>query len=501
MLKRIFGGFNKYENLSQTLLDLTNAQSTSEKHRIIEAHPELLSPDATDLMTEIIRYSEGNKEVAQRLVSSQKLLQYCKEMGVERAFDTINRTDHMNRIVHEAQSLIKSKHFQQCAELLQQEIRKISSKTHPLEWSIYHYHLGNSLLFAYGISPEKAEQMIEAYQQVFGISTSRNLQARLGAKHALTHLYLVRLQGDRAQNIEQVIDLCHEILNMISPETNLDLWFKTKAQLAKGYLERMQGNRRENLGLAVSIFSEISEMSPDDSMPSSFVLESVIMPWGKARDELGGMHVFHASQNTHKHSLMMLIYAQTWPEAKRVIEANPELLSDEIDSLLVKMIEQTLDEGMAANYQECLLLLRRCRLVGLEIAFYEKQGGSVAPELLQQVLWAPIQTIYLAIEEHPEFLTDSTLRVLEAEMDALIKGVDINGYYMIKARLLGIHRLLSRCREIGTDEAIAERMLEEIPFPLPDDAPEELKQAQARIASVTASFSPEARAKLYGFGQ
>ena len=503
MFRKIFRKSNKSTNshqLSQILFKLANAKNTSEKQQIIESHPELLDPEAHTLLSRILA-EEKDKEVVQRLASIQDILQFCQEVGFEKAFHTIYATDHMNQIIREAQNLINNKHYQQCTELLQKEILKISLETHPLEWSLYHRHLGNSLFFAYGIQSERLEEIIDTYQQVLVISTSGNSHARLQAMHVLTLLYSVRKKGERTDNIEKSIDFCHQILNMITPENNLDLWFKVKAQLAQNHLDRKKGSRKENLDQAISLYNEITEMSPRDTMPDSFVLKSVTIPWKTALDELTGMHIFHSSQTIHKQAMMKFIYAESWSDSRQVLEETPELLTDEIESLLHQMIENTLDENSLSLYKEHLALLQRCRLVGFDTAFYEKQEGSVDPVLIDVIFLAPILKIFSTISEHPKFLTDATFQMLETISESLQKGDDSRIYYGRKARLEGLISLLRRCREVGTEQAIAERMLEEIPFPYPEDAPKELKEEQARLAKVMHIFSPEEQAKISGLSE
>lgn len=244
-------------------------------------------------------------------------------------------------------------------------------------------------------------------------------------------------------------------------------------------------------------------------MPDSFVLKSVTIPWKTALDELTGMHIFHSSQTIHKQAMMKFIYAESWSDSRQVLEETPELLTDEIESLLHQMIENTLDEDSLSLYKEHLALLQRCRLVGFDTAFYEKQEGSVDPVLID-VIFLPtayekyperLLKIFSTISEHPKFLTDATFQMLEKISESLQKGDDIRIYYGRKARLEGLISLLRRCREVGTEQAIAERMLEEIPFPYPEDAPKELKEEQARLAKVMLNFSPEEQAKISGLSR
>jgi hypothetical protein len=77
--------------------------------------------------------------------------------------------------------------------------------------------------------------------------------------------------------------------------------------------------------------------------------------------------------------LMAFIQARTWDESRRILEAHPELLSDEADALLGRLIEAARaqgDEDARRALEERRALLRRCREVGVEQAFAEKVPGS-----------------------------------------------------------------------------------------------------------------------------
>lgn len=392
---------------------------------------------------------------------------------------------------------IRQEHLQKAINAYQLALEQVSKANNPITWAQLKTQLG----FAYSSFPAQyTEHAIEEYIQALEVyDPVESPEEWAWIMQPLANLYRNRELGDRAENIEKSITICQEVLDIITFEKNPNLWINTAIVLAVGYSKRVFGNKKENLEQATKLYESLVQRVPQDSS----IRITLLSFWKDAADELAGMDIWKSSESMHKQSLMKFIQAETWSDAKQILGEHPELLNDETDSLLNQMTEQTPDEGWASIYKEHLALLRRCRLVGTEVAFYEKQGNSVNPDLVSQLLDPRLGTIhlikplYLAIEEHPEFLTDATLQMLEEQLKNLHKGNDLV-YYGKKSKLQGIYNLLHRCRQIGTDEAFAELILEPIPFPFPEDAPEGLKAEQKRLAAVTASFSPEERANFLG---
>lgn len=84
--------------------------------------------------------------------------------------------------------------------------------------------------------------------------------------------------------------------------------------------------------------------------------------------------------------IQALIQADTWATSQRIVEAHPELLSNEADQLLdhlVALAHQQGDAQAEGAFTEYRQLLARCRQVGVEAAFAEKkrEGGEVPSEL------------------------------------------------------------------------------------------------------------------------
>ena len=84
--------------------------------------------------------------------------------------------------------------------------------------------------------------------------------------------------------------------------------------------------------------------------------------------------------------IQTFIQADTWAISQRIIEAHPELLSDEADQLLGQLAaiaRQQGDSQAKDTFTEYRQLLAHCRQVGVDAAFAERaaEGEEIPSEL------------------------------------------------------------------------------------------------------------------------
>jgi hypothetical protein len=170
-------------------------------------------------------------------------------------------------------------------------------------------------------------------------------------------------------------------------------------------------------------------------------------------------------------TLEEFIGARTWEESRRILEAHPELLTDEADALLGQWIAAAQargDEEARRILEEHRVLLRRCREVGIEEAFAERRWGSELVQTLfafiQAETWEESRRI---LEAHPELLTD--------EADAVLgQLVQVQEDQDARRFLEELRALLRRCREVGVEQAFAELSGP----PIPPEFQADLRRAQ-----------------------
>jgi hypothetical protein len=84
--------------------------------------------------------------------------------------------------------------------------------------------------------------------------------------------------------------------------------------------------------------------------------------------------------------IQSFVQADTWAASQRIVEAHPELLSDEADQLLSQLVAIAGQQGDAqaeGAFTEHRQLLAQCRQVGVEAAFAERtmEGDEIPSEL------------------------------------------------------------------------------------------------------------------------
>ena len=84
--------------------------------------------------------------------------------------------------------------------------------------------------------------------------------------------------------------------------------------------------------------------------------------------------------------LQAFINAPSWAESRRIVEDAPELLTDESDTLLGRLLTQYQGDARAMRIlEEHRNLLRRCRVEGVEVAFAGRRDAD-PEEALQTLL-------------------------------------------------------------------------------------------------------------------
>jgi hypothetical protein len=162
-------------------------------------------------------------------------------------------------------------------------------------------------------------------------------------------------------------------------------------------------------------------------------------------------------------AVMQLLQAQSNPEARRIIDINPELLTEEAERLLdmgSRRFVRNRDDPSAASslavIEERRELLRRCREVGVDRAFAEH--GRMDPEHLVALLtrFAKAQTSPEAgsiVRQYPEIMG----HMAQDLMRTFAANAKRAHNYEAAATIEGQRRLLLRCREIGIREAFEEQ--------------------------------------------
>jgi len=206
-------------------------------------------------------------------------------------------------------------------------------------------------------------------------------------------------------------------------------------------------------------------------------------------------------------ALEAFVAADSWAEARRVLEAHPrELLTDIADDVLVTMMARYKDAEIVRMLAQHRQVLMRCRVVGVDVAFAELSSvdipcpAGVDPDLWQRALQIDNSAAMMDfLAEYPDLITpiyrrmsyilgeahvsllDGMLALLEADTWTAARDIveSLPALLSLEADLwlmqygaslsrVGNHRavtvvemrrwLLARCRMIGVGPAFGERL-------------------------------------------
>ena len=114
-------------------------------------------------------------------------------------------------------------------------------------------------------------------------------------------------------------------------------------------------------------------------------------------------------------TLLAFVNADTWAESRRIIEEHPELLGQEADVLLGRLIQAQEDEGDRRYLEEHRAILARCREVGVDRAFAEHVGAQHAAPTIPPAFQADLRQ---AQEAEARYLQSSDRRALDEAVAA-----------------------------------------------------------------------------------
>ena len=156
---------------------------------------------------------------------------------------------------------------------------------------------------------------------------------------------------------------------------------EAEARIRQG-AENARRAGQEELAGAVEERYRVLRQTVQAAQESGLTLEQAIEMAGQAeemaRDTDAGRQLALAQ------TLQEFIQARTWDDSRRIVEAHPELLTDEADALLGQLVQAAQaqgDENARRLFGEHRALLRRCREAGIPRAFAEKM---LPPEVLAQ---------------------------------------------------------------------------------------------------------------------
>ena len=88
------------------------------------------------------------------------------------------------------------------------------------------------------------------------------------AQNNLGNVYINRIRGEQAQNLELAIAYYEEALKVYTFETFPKQWATVQDNLASAYFKRIRGDKFENLEWAIAYYQEALKVYNFDDFPS-----------------------------------------------------------------------------------------------------------------------------------------------------------------------------------------------------------------------------------------
>lgn len=325
---------NVSSELEAVLFQFVDEDNWSEKQRILEQHPELLDDRLIALLEDGKRVGEAihHEEDAHAFAEHITLLHRCREVGVKQAFaEALAKNTILGRDVpHELAVLLvqllnvpnwreKQRIVEQHSELLDQQVINLLENGHRIHESKGESQRAKALAEHVAVLRRCREVGIE---QAFADKITDDLPEEMRAFFRALEEFPLEQREALEREFVEIITRSHTVDEMLAS-------LSKHAEL-RHVLERIS----ENI------------------IPPPII---------QAFDEF--------------------VRAKTWEDSRHVLNQHPELLGDDAENMLERLIQGTKalrGENAAHSYIEYRNLLYRCREVGVEQAFAEKLRAHAA---------------------------------------------------------------------------------------------------------------------------
>lgn len=197
-------------------------------------------------------------------------------------------------LVHQEFLTERSKHLEQAKQFTEQAVQALSKKPEFQEnWAKAIVHLG--IIFTLRIEGNKAtnvDEAIELYEESSKIlNQDRSPDEWAINQHNLANAYLFRINGNKSENIEKAIEYCNRALSVHTRQSNPKAWGKVIHTMGKAYFYRLQGDPIENLEKALDCYNQALEV---------FNQQYDSVKWAEIQVNLSALYLERKSGNLQK---------------------------------------------------------------------------------------------------------------------------------------------------------------------------------------------------------
>jgi len=271
------------EALQNILIQFISASTWKTSQSIIEVHPELLDSSTDALISQLLSVEE-DEAYRQNLETHRILLQRCRKVGIEQAFDekiksgSHTRSQKVEDILQELSQPTQYRMVPHRIELCYQLLGSVDKAIQTRLWAGLKLELGNYLCLSSADSREEnIESAIAIYREVLDVLTPEGMPIEWAkAMNNLGNAYTDRIWGNRQENIEEAIRAYLGTLSVMQRETRPYEWAQTMNNLAFAYAIRQTGERMKNIEDAISACQDALSVITQD-MP---------VEWARAMNNL-----------------------------------------------------------------------------------------------------------------------------------------------------------------------------------------------------------------------
>jgi tetratricopeptide (TPR) repeat protein len=124
-----------------------------------------------------------------------------------------------------------------------------------------------------GDRAENLELLIDSYQQALQLHPQTIYPTDwITLQNSLGQAYQNRILGNRSENIEQSIDCYQQALQVLNPETFPKDWAATQNNLGKAYRSRILGDKSENLEQSITYHQQALRVLNPETFPQSWAV-------------------------------------------------------------------------------------------------------------------------------------------------------------------------------------------------------------------------------------
>jgi CHAT domain-containing protein/tetratricopeptide (TPR) repeat protein len=297
--------------LLRALYTFIQADSWDKSEQILQAHPELLSDDADQLLAELIDAAreQNDADAEKMLTEHREYLQRARQAGVSGQPSAVSRQPsavsgqpsavsrqpsavsgqpssvvsqrssvsiptELQPLIQQIARLTCPSEMPRKVELCEQALRLVQREDNPPLWAALQVTLANALQQnPLGSRADNLEEAIRHYDLALQVYTREAFPEQWATtQNNLASAYSDRIRGERAENLEEAIRHYELALQVRTREAFPVEWAGTQNNLANAYLNRIRGERADNLEEAIRHYDLALQVYTREAFPTDWAM-------------------------------------------------------------------------------------------------------------------------------------------------------------------------------------------------------------------------------------